>query len=54
MGLPRCMPVYLAYNTLMGQKRASDPLEWELQAVASCHLHAESQTWVLLKSNKYS
>lgn len=41
------------YNTLKDQKRASYALELELRAV-SCHVPAESQTWVLLKSSESS
>ena len=37
---------------LWGQKRASDPLELELQMVVSHHVGVRNCTWVLCKSRK--
>lgn len=35
-----------------GQKRASGPLELEVQAVVSCHVGASNQTLILCKSSQ--
>lgn len=35
-----------------GQKRASGPLELEVQVVVSCHVGASNQTLILCKSSQ--
>jgi hypothetical protein len=44
-----CMP-----GACGGQKRASDPLELELQMVVNCHVSSGNQIWVLWKNNQCS
>lgn len=41
-------------DTNGSQKRVTDPLELELELVASCHSGAGKQTQVLYKSSKHS
>lgn len=42
----------LVPSEVRGQKRASDPLKWELWVVVSCHVGSANGTQVLCKSSE--
>jgi hypothetical protein len=46
------MCAYVTSGAHGGQKKESDPLKWELQAVVSQYVGAGTQTQVFCKSNK--
>lgn len=50
--LPVCIPLACLFPWKQSQKRMSDLMELELQAVVSCQVCAGNQTWVLSKSSQ--
>jgi hypothetical protein len=49
-----CMSIIYVSGAHEDQKRASDPLELELQTVVSHHVGSRNQTWVLWRNGQCS